>query len=80
MLGAVPHADGTVELTVWAPSAATLEVHAATGAHSLERGADGLYTGRFPGRAGDQYLLAIDRGDLRGPVSTSSRTRRSPFR
>jgi maltooligosyltrehalose trehalohydrolase len=59
-LGAVPHADGTVELTVWAPSAGTLAVHTADGAHPLERGADGLYTGRFPGRAGDQYRLAVD--------------------
>jgi maltooligosyltrehalose trehalohydrolase len=59
-LGAVPDDDGTVALTVWAPSADTLEVHAADGAHPLERGADGLYTGRFPGRAGDQYLLALD--------------------
>ena len=45
---------------MWAPNAATLEVHAADGAHPLERGDDGLFAGRFPGRAGDQYLLAID--------------------
>jgi len=45
---------------VWAPNAQTLEVHAADGAHPLERGRDGLHAGRFPGRAGDQYLLAVD--------------------
>jgi maltooligosyltrehalose trehalohydrolase len=60
VLGAVPRDDGTVELTVWAPNARTLDVHTATGAHPLERGEQGFYAGRFPGRAGDQYLLAVD--------------------
>jgi maltooligosyltrehalose trehalohydrolase len=45
---------------VWAPNAKTLEVYAADGAHPLERGPDGLYAGRFPGRGGDQYLPAVD--------------------
>src|SRR3954465_383314 len=60
MLGAVPHDDGTVELTVWAPKARTLAVHAVDGAHELGRGDDGTFTGRFPGRHGDEYLLRID--------------------
>jgi maltooligosyltrehalose trehalohydrolase len=60
VLGAVPRDDGTVELTVWAPKARTLDVHTATGAHPLERGEQGFYSGRFPGRPGDQYLLAVD--------------------
>ncbi len=59
-LGAVPYDDDTVELTVWAPNVDTVEVHAADGVHPLERGADGLHGGRFPGRAGDHYLLALD--------------------
>ena len=58
-LGAVPHDDGTVELTVWAPNAATLAVHTADGAHPLERGDEGCLR-PLPGRAGDEYLLAID--------------------
>jgi maltooligosyltrehalose trehalohydrolase len=60
MLGAVPHDDGTVELTVWAPKAKTLAVHAADGAHELDRGDDDFFTGRFPGGHGDAYLLCID--------------------
>jgi maltooligosyltrehalose trehalohydrolase len=56
-LGAVPQADGTVELTVWAPRARMLEVHDAEGAHALHRDDDGMHRGRF---AGGEYLLAID--------------------
>jgi maltooligosyltrehalose trehalohydrolase len=44
-------------LTVWAPRAHTLDVHTATGAEQLERGADGIYRGQFKS---DEYLLAID--------------------
>jgi maltooligosyltrehalose trehalohydrolase len=62
-LGAVPQDDGTVELTVWAPNATSLEVHTASGAHALDRGEEGLYGGRFPGTAGDQYLLALNGAD-----------------
>src|SRR5439155_806046 len=57
ILGAIPHDDGTVELSVWAPRARTLEVHTATGAAPLERGTDGIHRGRF---AGEEYLLAVD--------------------
>jgi maltooligosyltrehalose trehalohydrolase len=60
MLGAVPDADGTVELAVWAPAAGTLTVHAADGAHPLERCDDGMFAGRFPGVHGDEYLLCVD--------------------
>ena len=60
MLGAVPYDDGAVELTVWAPSARSLAVHVADGVHELDRGDDGVFTGRFPGRHGDEYLLALD--------------------
>ena len=59
-LGAVPQDDGTVEVRVWAPSVASLDVHTANGAHELERGLDGVYRGSFPGRAGDEYLLAVN--------------------
>jgi maltooligosyltrehalose trehalohydrolase len=59
-LGAVPRGDGAVELAVWAPRAQALDVHAADGAHALERGDGGLYRGTFPGGAGDEYLLAVD--------------------
>jgi maltooligosyltrehalose trehalohydrolase len=60
VLGAVPVDDGAVELTVWAPRARALAVHAADGAHPLTPGDDGLFTGRFPGRHGDEYLLCLD--------------------
>src|SRR5437868_1839094 len=56
-LGAVPRDDGTVELTVWAPRARTLDVYAADAMHPLERGEDGLFSGTFPG---GEYLIAID--------------------
>jgi maltooligosyltrehalose trehalohydrolase len=59
-LGAVPGDDGSVEVRVWAPSVASLDVHTANGVHPLERGEDGVYRGRFPGGAGDEYLLAVD--------------------
>jgi maltooligosyltrehalose trehalohydrolase len=59
MLGAVPQ-DGTVELTVWAPNARSLAVHAADGAHALDRGEDGMFTGEFPGGHGDEYALVLD--------------------
>jgi maltooligosyltrehalose trehalohydrolase len=57
MLGAVQQEDGTVELTVWAPRARSLEVHDSNGAHALERNDLGLYEGSF---AGGEYLLVID--------------------
>src|SRR3954454_13530412 len=64
MLGAVPFSDGAVELTVWAPNARSLAVHAAHGVHALDRGDDGTFAGRFPGRHGDEYFLAVDEGTL----------------
>jgi maltooligosyltrehalose trehalohydrolase len=60
VLGAVPYDDGTVELTVWAPSAGSLAVDTADGAHALDRGDDGNFTGRFPGRHDDEYFLRLD--------------------
>jgi maltooligosyltrehalose trehalohydrolase len=63
VLGAVPHHDGTVELTVWAPDVQSLAVHAADGAHPLDRGDDGVHVGRFPGRHGDEYLLRLEGGE-----------------
>jgi maltooligosyltrehalose trehalohydrolase len=62
-LGAVPRDDGSVELTVWAPRVRTLDVHTAAGAHALDRGDLGFHRGRFPGRAGDQYRLAVNRAE-----------------
>jgi len=59
-LGAVTHSDGTVELTVWAPHALTLAVHSAGGTTVLERRDDGVHTARYPGCAGDRYVLAVD--------------------
>jgi maltooligosyltrehalose trehalohydrolase len=59
-LGAVTHSDGTVELTVWAPHALALAAHFEGGVTALERHDDGVHTTRFPGRAGDRYLLAVD--------------------
>jgi maltooligosyltrehalose trehalohydrolase len=58
-LGAFPR-DGAVELSVWAPAAKSVAVHTRDGADDLERAADGVYRGRFAGRAGDHYLLAVD--------------------
>jgi maltooligosyltrehalose trehalohydrolase len=53
-----------VELSVWAPSVESLAVHAGEGAEPLERGEDGLWTGRFAGGAGTQYFLALDGREL----------------
>jgi len=66
VLGAVPYDDGAVELTVWAPNVQSLAVQTAERVHELERGDDGVFTGRFPGRHGDEYLLAVD-GDATYP-------------
>jgi maltooligosyltrehalose trehalohydrolase len=63
LLGAVPQSDRVVELTVWAPKAQSLAVHTADGAHPLDRGDDGTFTGTFPGGHGDEYLLRIDGGE-----------------
>ncbi len=58
-LGAVPAADGEVELRVWAPSVRSLDVDLASGRHELER--DGEYwQARIPARPGDEYLLVVD--------------------
>ena len=59
-MGAAPGDDGTVELNVWAPKARTLDVHTSAGVHALERDDDAVFSGHFPGVAGDQYLLALD--------------------
>ena len=59
-LGAFPSGDGTVELTVWAPNACTLDVHVSSGVHPLVGDDEGVFKGSFPGAAGDQYLLALD--------------------
>jgi maltooligosyltrehalose trehalohydrolase len=61
MLGAVTQADGTVELTVWAPNARSLAVDAADGVHALDRGDDGLWVGRF---GGGEYLLRLNDADV----------------
>jgi len=45
---------------VWAPNARTLDVHTSAGVHALERDDDGVFSRRFLGAAGDQYLLALD--------------------
>src|SRR5205823_6205358 len=37
-----------------------LAVHAADGAHALGRSDDGTFSGRFPGRHGDEYFLRVD--------------------
>src|SRR3954465_4159660 len=72
MLGAVPFSDGAVELTVWAPNARSLAGPPADGVHALDRGDDGTFAGRFPGRHGDEYFLAVDEGTLYpGPPSRS---------
>ena len=52
-LGASRSDDGTVELRVWAPSVASLDVHTANGAHALERGG-----GRRVSRAASPALPA----------------------
>jgi maltooligosyltrehalose trehalohydrolase len=62
-VGAVPGDDGTVELTVWAPRAQTLDVHTADGVHRLEPGEHGVHRGSFPGAGGTQYLLAVDEAE-----------------
>src|SRR3954469_2665071 len=71
MLGAVPFSDGAVELTVWAPNARSLAVHAADGVHALDRGGDGNFTGRFPGRHGDEYFVAAGEALYPDPCSRS---------
>ena len=56
-LGAVPTADGEVELRVWAPIVRSLAVDLADGRHELER--DGEYwEATVPARPGDEYLLS----------------------
>jgi hypothetical protein len=42
---------------VWAPNVTSLEVHASGGVRALDRGDDGVHTGRFDG---GEYLLALD--------------------
>jgi len=59
-LGAVPRGDGTVELTVWAPNARTLDVHTSNGTHPLARDDGDVFKGSLPGGAGDHYLLALE--------------------
>ena len=60
MLGTVLCGDGSVDLTVWAPHARTLAVHAPDGAYPLDQADGGMFTGRFPGGHGTEYLLSID--------------------
>jgi len=60
-LGAHPTGDGDWEIGVWGPKARSLAVLAADAAHPLERGADGLFGGRFPG---GEYLLVLDGVEL----------------
>lgn len=61
LLGAVPVADGEVELRVWAPSVRSLEVDLAAGRHELADAGGGVYEALVPARAGDEYRLVVDR-------------------
>ena len=63
MLGAVPQSTGVVDVSVWAPKARSLAVHAADGVHPLERGEGGVFSGTFPGEHGTEYLLCLDDGE-----------------
>jgi maltooligosyltrehalose trehalohydrolase len=63
LLGAVPQSTGVVEVSVWAPKARSLAVHAADGVHPLDRGDDDLFAGTFPGEHGTEYLLCLDDGE-----------------
>jgi maltooligosyltrehalose trehalohydrolase len=63
LLGAVPQSTGVVEVSVWAPKARTLAVHAADGVHPLERGDGDVFAGTFPGEHGSEYLLCLDDGE-----------------
>jgi maltooligosyltrehalose trehalohydrolase len=62
-LGASVHDDSTTTFRVWAPSAESVEVEVATRRSALGRGDDGLFEGRVPGRAGEEYWLVIDGGE-----------------
>ena len=61
-LGAAPQSDGTTIFRVWAPRAERVEVEVAGRREQLgpERG---VFTGRVPARAGDDYAYRLDGGD-----------------
>jgi len=61
MLGAVPVGDGLVEFEVWAPNARSVSVLG----HELERGDDGVFSGRVEARPGDDYRFRLDGGEER---------------
>jgi maltooligosyltrehalose trehalohydrolase len=63
LLGAVPQSTGLVEVSVWAPKARSLAVHAADGVHPLDRGDGDVFVGTFPGEHGTEYLLCLDDGE-----------------
>jgi maltooligosyltrehalose trehalohydrolase len=60
MLGAIPHADGTVEFRVWAPHASRLHVRIRGADHELEEIGSGVWVGAAPAAAGDDYLYVLD--------------------
>ncbi len=58
MFGAVPLGDGLVEFRVWAPRARRVSVLG----RELERGDDGVFSGRVEADAGDDYRYRLDGG------------------
>lgn len=62
-LGAAPDGDGGTTFRVWAPRAGRVEVALPGGAVPLEHAGGGVYEGRLPARAGDDYRFVLDGRD-----------------
>jgi len=62
-LGAVPVEAGTVELRTWAPKARTVDLRLESGDHPLIETDDGVWEGRAPASAGDDYRFLLDGDD-----------------
>jgi maltooligosyltrehalose trehalohydrolase len=70
-LGAVPLAEGGVELRVWAPSASRLAVRVHERDHPLDEVGEGVWVGEVFADPGDDYLFVLDGEPLPDPCSRS---------
>ena len=62
-LGAFPEEGEMTSFRVWAPRAEGVAVRLGSQDHPLEAAGHGVFTGRLPAAAGDDYLLVLDGTD-----------------
>ena len=68
-LGATPHADGTVELRVWAPRPQRITARVGGREHALAHEGFGVHAAQIEAQANEDYVFVLDGRELPDPGS-----------